>query len=64
MSDFRCINFRTIWIQFKFSRPKVFVMVVYGPTEEKVEERERFWNDLDKVVDKVRNGYRLCVLEI
>ena len=26
------------------------------------EERERFWNDLDKFVDRVGNGYRLCVL--
>ena len=24
--------------------------------------RERFWNDLGMVVDKVGNGYRLCML--
>ena len=26
------------------------------------EERERFWNGLDRTVDRVGNGYRLCVL--
>ena len=62
--DFRCIIFRTIWIKFKFSRLKMCVGVVYGPTEGKVVEKERFWNDLDKVVDRVGNGYRLFVLEI
>ena len=35
-----------------------------GPTEGDGEERKKFWNDLDKVIDRVGNGYRLCVLEI
>ena len=26
------------------------------------EERERFWNDLDRVMDRVDNGFRLCAL--
>ena len=26
------------------------------------EERERFWNDMDKTMDRVGNGYRLCVM--
>ena len=30
--------------------------------EEGIEEKERFWNDLDMIVDRVGNGYRLCVL--
>ena len=25
-------------------------------------ERKRFWNNLDKVVDRVGNWYRLCVV--
>ena len=29
-----------------------------GPIEEEIEEKERFWKDLDKVVDKISNGYR------
>ena len=37
-------------------------MVVYGPTKEDAEEREKFWNDLDRVADRVSNGYKLCVL--
>ena len=26
------------------------------------EERERFWNDMDRTMDRVGNGYRFCVL--
>ena len=36
-------------------------MVGYRTNERKCEERERFWNDLDSIVDRVGNGYRLCV---
>ena len=39
------------------SRIKVGVVIVYGPT------REVFWNKLDWVVDRVGNGYRLCMVE-
>ena len=28
--------------------------------EREVEERERFWNGLDRVVDRTGNRYRLC----
>ena len=38
------------------------MMVVQGATEGEVEEREMFWNDLDRVVDKVDKRYRLCLL--
>ena len=38
------------------------MMLLYSPTDWDVEERERFWNDLDKVVDRAGNGYRVCVL--
>ena len=34
--------------------------MVYGPNERDGEERKRFWDDLDRVVDRVGNGYRLC----
>ena len=32
-----------------------------APMKEMV-KKETFWNNLGKVVDRVRNGYRLCVL--
>ena len=48
--------------QVKFSRVKVCEVVVYGLTEWDLEERDRFWNDLDRVVDRAGNGYRLGVL--
>ena len=47
--------------KFKFSRIKVCV-VVYGPTVGNVEESWWFWNDLDRIVGRVGNVYRLCVL--
>ena len=36
--------------------------MVYGPTKGELEERERFWNDLEKAVDRIINWYRLSVL--
>ena len=63
MIDFGSVSSRILWIKFKFSRAKVCVVVRYGTSEGIGEERERFWNDMDKTVDIVGNGYRLCVLE-
>ena len=36
------------------------MVVEYGPSEGDGEERDRFWNDMDRIVDRVGNGYRLC----
>ena len=58
--DFGCVRSRTLWVKFKFSMVKLFVMVVYGPTEEDVEERERFWNDF--VTDRISKGYKLGIM--
>ena len=38
------------------------MVVGYSLNEGNGEERERFWNDLDRNVDAVGNGYRLCML--
>ena len=38
------------------------MVVGYVPNEGIGEERERFWKDMDMTVDRVGNGYRLCVL--
>ena len=32
------------------------MVAVCDPTEGKAEEKERFWNDFDRVVDRVGNG--------
>ena len=48
-------------LQRKFSKVEVCMVPVYGSTEGEVEERERFWNDLDWVVDTVGIVYMLCV---
>ena len=55
-------NSRILWIKFKVSMVKFCVVVVYGPSEGDVEERDRFWNDMDRILDRVWNGYRLCIL--
>ena len=44
------------------SRVKVCVMLGYGPNEGDGEERDRFWNDMDRTLDNIWNGYRLCSL--
>ena len=61
--QFGCVSFRILWIKFKFSRVKVCVVVGYDPNEGDSEERDRFWNNMDKTLDSVRNVYRLCILE-
>ena len=40
-----------------FSRVKVCVVVGYDPNEGDGEEGERFWNDMDRILDRVGNGY-------
>ena len=51
--DFRCGNSRILWIKFKFSWVKVCVVVGYSPNVGIGEERERFWSDFERTVDRV-----------
>ena len=37
-------------------------MVGYGPSEGDVEERDRFWDNMDSILDRVGNADRLCIL--
>ena len=37
------------------------MVVGYDPNED-VEEMDRFWNDMGKILDKVGKGYRLYIL--
>ena len=37
-------------------------MVIGDWSSEDDEERDRFWNDMDRILDSVGNGYRLCIL--
>ena len=60
--DFGCISSRILWIKLKFSRVKVCVVVRYNPSEGDSEERNRFWNNMNRILDGVGNGYRLCFL--
>ena len=62
MIDFGCVNSRILRIKFKFPRVKVCVVVGYSPSEGDGEERDRLLNDMDRILDKVGNGYKLCIL--
>ena len=64
MIDFEGVSSRIFWVKFKFSRVKVCVVIWYGLNEGNSEERKRFRNGLDGVLDRVAHGYILCVLEI
>ena len=63
MIVFGSVIYRILWIKFRFSRVKFCMVVGYGPNELYGKERERFWNELDRNVDRIGNGYTLCVLE-
>ena len=53
--DFGCVSSRILWIKLKFSRVKVCVMVGCSPNEGDGEERDRFWNHMDRILDTVGN---------
>ena len=54
------VKSRIIWIKFKFSRDKVCVVMGYIPNEGDSEERDRFWNNMERTLDSTGNRYRLC----
>ena len=58
--EFECIGSRILRISFQ---GLWCVVVVYDPTERDCKERERFYNELDIVVDRVGNMYRLMMVE-
>ena len=51
--DFGCVSSRTLWVTFTFSMVKVCVVVVSCHAEKDVVERDRFWNDLDRIDHRV-----------
>ena len=57
-----CVSSRILWSKFKFSRVKVCVVVGYSPNDADGEERDRFCDDMDRTLDRIGNGYRLCIL--
>ena len=62
MVKYEYVSSRILWIRFKFSRVKVCVVVGYSPSEGEGEERNRFWNDMDRNLDSIGSRYRLCFL--
>ena len=60
--DFGFVSSRIFLIKLMFPRVKVCVVVEYSPSEGDVDERDRFWNDMNRILDRVGNGYRLCIL--
>ena len=58
--DYGCASSRILWIKFRFLNIKD--CMGYIPNEGDGEERNRFWNDLDRTVDRIGNRYRLFSL--
>ena len=52
--NFGCISSRILWIKFKFSR-----WWGTGPMKEMVKKGT---NDMDRILDRVGNSHRLCIL--
>ena len=50
--EFGCICCGILWIKFKFSRAKVCMVVGYSPNEGDGERRDRFWNNMDRILDR------------
>ena len=61
--DIGYVSSKILWIKSKFSRVKVFVVVGYGPSERDDEEIDKIWNNMDRILDRVGNGYRQCIQE-
>ena len=59
---FGCVTSRILWNKIVFSRVKVCMVIGYGHNEGDREERERFWNDMDRILGIIGNGYRLYIL--
>ena len=38
------------------------MVVGYSSSEGENEERDRFWKGMDRIVDSVKDGYRLCIM--
>ena len=39
------------------------MVVGYSPNEGDGEERDKFWNDMERTLNSIGNGYRLCILK-
>ena len=57
-----CVSSIILLIKFRFSRVNICVVVGYGANEGDGEGRDKIWNDMDRTLYSVGNGYRLCVL--
>ena len=44
-----------LWIKFKFSKVKICMVAGYSPNEDG-EERDRLWNDSDRILYKEVTG--------
>ena len=53
MVDLGYFRYKILWVS-SYSRANIHVVVVYWLPQ------EGFWDDLDRVVDRVANRYRLC----
>lgn len=63
MVGYECVNSRLLWVKLRFKKVKLCIVVAYGPCNDRsVREKDKFWRDLEKVMNAVGNGYRLLVV--
>ena len=56
------VTSRIMGVSLKFEMIKGRVFVSYVIIKGDNQERERGWNNLKRVLDRVLNGYKLCVM--
>ena len=56
------VNSRIMCIKFKFTRFKLCIVEMHGPTERDDEEWKRFWSEFGIFRDRVCILHRLCAM--
>ena len=55
------VAFRSVSYSILYIRVKACVVVGYSLNEGDSEERDKFWNDMDRTLKRVDNWYRLIM---
>lgn len=63
MNDYVCLNTRFTYVRFKFMNVRVAVVIGYAPCDDRsVDEKERFWNVLTNVIERIPRRNRVVVM--
>ena len=63
VKSWQCVNERIVVVKMKVGRERLTLVQVYAPTDgSKVEEKERFYSDLQEVIDKLGRKETLVIM--